>query len=205
MPARGALPGHAPRKAAKKVAKKAAKKVAKKAGKKAAKSPGHEQRRTYEHLHRLQILAHSLPESTLAQVETLSQYAQAAYRVRQGRAAADLLRAAEHLAFGALAPATGESRPAEELMQALANEYEHLSDRATAGWETSSDTAARALKAIFRYLRTEAKTAWKGGAYHRALEFARGADALAHADAGQLRLEASAGRGRKALPEELEG
>jgi hypothetical protein len=179
------------KKAAKKVAKKAAKKVAKKAGKKGAKSAGHHLRRGYEHLHRLRIMAGTLEDDAMAEVRTLSLFAQAALLAQDDKVAADLLRAAEHIAFAWLAPQTADASISPVLAEALKDEYEHLGDRAAAEWEQQDIQPARAISAIFSGARRQAKAAWRLGAYHRALEFIRAADAIAHAAPGGLRLDRS--------------
>lgn len=186
MSAREVL-GTAPKKAAKKVAKKAAKKVAKKAAKKTAKGPGHDARRAYEHLHRLRALKPLLAPPILDQLQTLTRYARASFVAENPRVAADLLRAGEHLAFGSLSESSGEA--SQELKQAIEDEYEHLLDRAAAHWDRSA-SAPRALKTIYNGMRSEARSAWKVKAFHRALEYARGADALAHAAPAELQLRA---------------
>ena len=187
-------------KAAKKVAKKAAKKGARKAAKKSPGGPGHDLRRAYEHLHRLHVLARFLPSDELIQLRTLSQYAGAALRAEQPRTGADLLRAAEHLAFAALSREADNAAPAPELVEDLREAYEHLRERAAAAWEAQDPAPARALRALYSEARGGAKGAWKVNAFHRAMEFARAADALAHAAAGDVRLPVEEGKRATRLP-----
>lgn len=169
---------------AKKVAKKAAKKVAKKAAKKTSKHPGNDARRAYEHLHRLRALHPLLAPPVLEDLQTLTGYAQACFAKNEAKSAADLLRAGEHLAFGSLSDLSGE--PSVELRRAIEEEYEHLLDRGDAHWEQTG--RARTLAALYKRMRSEATSAWKRKAFHRALEFARGADALAHAAPSNISL-----------------
>jgi hypothetical protein len=181
------------KKAAKKVAKKAAKKVAKKAAKKSAKGAADGARRAYEHLHRLQILHKQLSSETRAQLDVLSGLAQTAFVQEQPKSAADLLRAGEHLAFGSLARSAEDRDVSEALQQQMQDEYDHLVARANEHWEEQQPSAGRELKAIYKFMLAEAKTAWKARAYHRSLEFARGSAALAQVKGGDLRLGSGAG------------
>ena len=187
------------KKAAKKVAHKAAKKVAKKAAKKTAKGPGNDARRAYEHLQRLRILHEQISGEPVAQLNVLSQFAQAAFTQSQAKDAAELLRAGEHLAFGSLAMQTGSHDVSEELKVEMRHEFQHLLERAGEHWEEQEPEPPRELKAIYRFMLAEAKAAWKSGAFHRALEFARGAGALAHTHVESLRLGPGASSGDSLL------
>ncbi len=181
------------KKAAKKVASKAAKKVAKKAAKKTPKGPGHDARRAYEHLQRLRIIGSQLSEEALAQLNTLSQFAQAAFAQEDAKSAAELLRAGEHVAFGSLAAQTSGDDVSSFLRTQIKEEYEHLLERASEQWQEHEPAPSREITAIFKSMISEAKIAWRNKAFHRALEFARGAGALAKAEVASLRLEDPAG------------
>ncbi len=183
----------------KEAAKKVANKAAKKAAKKGAKQPGQEVRRAYEHLHRLHILQGQLSAESLDGVETLSRFAQNALGTNDAKSAANLLRAAEHLAFGSLASEDAEEGVSEELTQAAREEYDHLIERGDTRWAEHDPKPARELTGIYKMMRGAAKTAAKAKALHRSLEFARGAEALAHTKATILALKAPREANRPAL------
>lgn len=187
----------ATKKVAKKAASKLAKKAAKKAAKKGARPQGHDLRRAYEHLHRVNILHGGVGDEALGQIDTLSRLAESALMAGADKTAADLLRAAEHLAFGTLATKAGDPSAAAALTTAAHAEYAHLTERAAAHW-AERETVARGVAGIYKAMLAEAKAALMAGALHRALEFARGAEALAHTQTGSLQLKA--GRGQRALP-----
>ncbi len=176
------------KKAAKKVAKKAAKKVAKKAAKKGAKGGAHDARRAYEHLQRLRILHKRLNPEVLAQMDVLTRCAQAAFAQEEPKSAADVLRAGEHLAFGSLASQATDNDVSDALKLQMREEFEHLLARAAEHWEEEKALSVREVKRVYKAMLAEAKSAWKTRAYHRALEFARGAAALAQARVSELRL-----------------
>ncbi len=75
--------------ALKKVAKKAAKKAAKKSAKHHA---GHDLRRVYEHLGRLEVLQGGLPGTVVANINALTQMARTSLQAGDTKSAADLLR-----------------------------------------------------------------------------------------------------------------
>jgi hypothetical protein len=156
-------------------AKKAAKKSAKKAAKKAAHHhPSHDLRRAYEHLGRIETL-----ESAPNSVSTLAALAQQELASGHGKSSADLLRAAEHLSFAALAPEGADTRVSPDLKAAIAAEYDHLLRRAADHW---SEPAPRhpAVASLYPATLKQAQTAFKSAAYRQALELARAAEALAH-------------------------
>lgn len=184
-------------KLAKKAAKKVAAKAAKKAAKKGAKPAGHDLRRAYEHLHRVKILHGGVGEEALGYIDTMSRLAQGALASGEDKTAAELLRGAEHLAFGSLATKEGDASAAASLVGAAHREYDQLTERAAAHWAEREGTV-RGVAGIYKYMRAEAKAAMDAGALHRALEFARGAEALTHVQGGLLQL--SSGATRAALP-----
>lgn len=177
--------------------KKAAKKVAKKAAKKSATPQGNDLRRAYEHLHRVNILHGGLPEQALAHIDTLTRLAQSSLAAGEDKSGADLLRAAEHLAFGSLATQAGDPSVAANLAGAAHDEYSGLLARGAAHWAERDGSSPRGTATIYKYMLTEAKAAIRAGALHRGLEFARGAEALSHVKATPPALESGAGsRGR---------
>lgn len=177
-----------PKKAAKKSAAKVAQKAAKKVAKKTTKGHGHDLRRAYEHMHRVLLLHRGLPDDALRQVDTLTSLAQGMLQSEQNKAAADLLRAAEHVSFGALAPDAADQQVSDTLHLAVAEEFTRLTERAAMHWEERGADSPRGVSSIYRGLLTSAKAAMKAGALPRALEYARGAEALAHVEGGPARL-----------------
>ena len=166
-------------------AKKAAKKSAKKAAKK---SPGHhgkhhegkDLRRAYEHLGRLSVLEPGLVAAVVGQLKQLTDMAQVMLIAGEQKSAADLLRAGEHLAFGTMASSAKASGLGEELEAAINAEYEHLVDKADEHWTKHEDERPAGIEAIYESMAVAAQAAFHKGAYRRALEFVRGAEALAH-------------------------
>jgi hypothetical protein len=166
-------------------AKKAAKKIAKKAAKKGAKhhgdkhDAGKDLRRAYEHMGRLTALGDVLSSATVKEVAVLTRLAEVHLQVGNGKNAAHLLRAGEHLAFGSLASTAKASRLSEELEEAIHSQYEHMMDKADEHW-TDGDARSGEITSIYESMNSLAETAYRKGAFRRALEFARGAEALAH-------------------------
>lgn len=193
----------APKKAAKKKAakknagKKASRKVLKSGRKLASlkkpaktkgakrRNDGKDVRRAYEHLQRLSFLHDRLDPEATGQVDELSRAAQAAMGEEDAATAADLLRAAEHLAFASMAPGASDKNPSEMLVQAAKAQYDTLVGRASDGWEQHDETREAELAALFHHMLGAAETAYAAGALYRALEFARGAEALADAHPGK--------------------
>ena len=173
--------------AAKKSAKKAAKKApAKHAAKHAAKksAPGRDTRRAYEHLGRIQALAAALPSGT-EDAQVLATHAQNAIRANQPKDAAELLRAAEHNLFAILQDTqSADDSVAAPLLAALTEEAEHLQQRAEDHGACAD--APRAIQAIYRSMSRAAAASLKAKRYRAAMEFARGAEALTHADFARL-------------------
>ncbi len=170
-------------------AKKAAKKSAKKAAKK---SPGHhgkhhegkDIRKAYEHLGRLSALEPSLPAAVVAQLKRLTELAQVTLHAGEQKSAADLLRAGEHLAFGTLASTARGSGLGEELEAAIHAEYEHLVDKADEHWTQHEQERPAGIEEMYESMAIAGQAAYHKGAYRRALEFVRGAEALAHVRGG---------------------
>jgi hypothetical protein len=142
---------------------------------------GKDLRRAYEHLGRLTALEQTLTSRTLTQVKTLTGVAQNALLADDPKSAADLLRAAEHLAFGSLAQTTRATRLSTELEDALNAELEHLSEKASDHWTKHDEQRPVEIAELYASMLSTAEASRTKGAYRRALEFARGAEALAHA------------------------
>ena len=165
--------------APKKAAKKAAKKMAKKH---AGPKHGREEdlRRAYEHLGRLEALQGGLSGAVVTRVNDLTELARITLLGGDTKSAAELLRACEHLAFGSLASGTKEARIGDALQDAIDHKYERTIEHAAERWDEqeSEPTAlmARAYEGAFE----AAEQAYAKGAFRRALEFARAADALSH-------------------------
>jgi hypothetical protein len=144
--------------------------------------------RAYEHFGRIDILEGGLAGSRFVDVNVLANLAQQQLDSGNAENAANLLRAAEHLSFAALAPSDSArltSHIPGELKQAVADELDRLTRRAEELWSESKETASRALIAnIFATALSEARLAFDRGAYRPALQLARAAEALAHVSKG---------------------
>jgi len=167
----------APKKAPKKAAKKSVKDHDKKhhEGKE-----GKDLRRAYEHLGRLTTLEKLLPAAVTAQIAILTDLAQKSLLAGEPKSAADLFRAGEHLAFGSLAAQARATRVSDDLASTLNAEYEHLIDKADEHWQKHEGDRPSAIEEIYDAMLQSANAALQKEAYRRALEFARGAEALAH-------------------------
>jgi len=183
----------------KKAAKKSAKKAIKKAAKKGAKHhhAGHDLRRAYEHLGRLEVLQGGLPANVITEINALTQMARTRLQAGDTRSAADLLRGSEHLAFAALATAGKETQIGDDLQEAIDREYEHLIERAAEHWDEQDEEPPTAFASIYEKTYAAAEAAWNKGAFRRALELARGAEALSHVRGlSELQLHDGGSRGR---------
>jgi hypothetical protein len=182
--------------AAKKAPKKHPAKAAKHAAKKSPKhkedkhSGGKDMRKAYEHLGRLTALRSILSATVIPQISVLTELAQQALAGSDAKQAKDLLRAGEHLAFGSLAANTKEPRLSEELLSVIHADYEDLTDRAEEHWERHESGRPSTVIPLYDVMREAADHAFDKGAYRRALEFARGAEALAHVRGPELALDA---------------
>ena len=157
---------------------------AKKAAKKQVDPQHHELkdlRRAYEHLGRIEILQTAGGQSN-TDVSTLAKLAQKELKAGHAKDAADLLRAAEHLSFaamGASAPPSADLSP--KLGEAISKEFDHLLEKASEHWDHEAERDRHPeVEALFRSSVEAARKARKHGAHRRALELARGAEALAH-------------------------
>jgi hypothetical protein len=160
------------------------KKAAKQAAKKAAKHQSQDIRRAYEHLGRVDILEGALAGVHFVHVSALAKLAQQSLADGHPRNAADLLRAAEHICFAALAPddrAGPVAMVSASLRSAIATELRHLTERAEEHWSQVETTQlSESLTAIYTAALDQADASFKKGAFLPALELARAAEALSH-------------------------
>jgi hypothetical protein len=165
--------------------KKSAKKAAKKsAGDHGKHHEGKELRKAYEHLGRLSVLEPGLPAAVVAQLKKLTELAQVTLHAGEQKSAADLLRAGEHLAFGSLASTAKAVGLGEELEAAINAEYEHLVDKADEHWNRHEEERPAGIEELYESMAVAGQAAYHKGAYRRALEFVRGAEALSHVHGG---------------------
>ena len=139
-------------------------------------------RRAYEHLGRVEILQRMQHTTSAKSIPSLVTLAERELGMGHRKDAADLLRAAEHFSFAALASVEAKSgKVSEELEQTVAQEVEHLTRKANEHWDKSGDAEHHAsVKELFRSSLEAAATALDARRYRQALELARGAEALAH-------------------------
>jgi hypothetical protein len=164
---------------AKKAAKKSAKKAATKApGKHHEHHSGKDLRRAYEHLGRLEALESSLPSAVLAQIATLTEFSRHTLQAGDSRSSAELLRACEHIAFGALAT-SGREAVNEELSDAISRHYEKLREDAIDAWDEHGEDSSSSIRDAFEWAFSMADAAYRKGNFRRGLEMIRAADALA--------------------------
>ncbi len=119
-----------------------ANRAAKKAAAKHADPKHHEAkdlRRAYEHLGRVEILQHSLGATSAKEIHTLVTLAEKELGKGHRKDAADLLRAAEHFSFAALAAEATSGNVSDELKGIVAEEVDHLTEERTS-------TGAKAMK-----------------------------------------------------------
>jgi hypothetical protein len=176
----------------------ASKKAPRQAKKPPSKSPNHRAGlhllRAYQHLGRIEIIEGALTGKPFCDVSTLSALAQQEFTAGRTRHSADLLRAAEHLNFAALAPsnaATGLISP--ELKASISAEFDHLLQRAEDHWAESqpapqpkgretgdsrSGSARQSIAQIYIGSLQQARRAFAAESYCQALELARAAEAL---------------------------
>jgi hypothetical protein len=162
--------------------KKAARKTAKKTvGHHHDKQPqANDLRRAYEHMGRLEVLRKSLDSSAAGAVDALTKLARSEINGGHIKSAADLLRASEHLSFAGLAedsPIGGHI--SIELERSIKEHFDELTRKADEHWGDKVRHAST-LTEHYQCFRKSAAGAFKNGAYHQALEFARAAEALAH-------------------------
>lgn len=161
-----------------------ANKAAKKAAAKHADPKHHEAkdlRRAYEHLGRVEILQHSLGATSAKEIHTLVTLAEKELGKGHRKDAADLLRAAEHFSFAALAAEATSGNVSDELKGIVAEEVDHLTERANEHWgESDREEHHASIAPLFHTSLEAAEKALEVGSYRQALELARGSEALAH-------------------------
>jgi hypothetical protein len=183
-------------------AKKVTIKPTRNAPRRSANHPLHDLRLAYELQGRIEILEGALSGSPFCDVSALTALAEQEVAASRLHDAAELLRAAEHLSFAALAPyAAGcPIHISAELKAAVTAEFNHITRCAELHWSESEAEAE--VEATFRNgvvapiyagALEEAHRALARGAYRAALELARAAEALAkttHQTAVQTHTEA---------------
>jgi hypothetical protein len=137
----------------------------------------------------------------VAQLKKLTELAQVTLHAGEPKSASDLLRAGEHLAFGSLASTSKATGLGEELEAAINAEYEHLVDKADEHWNNHEDERPEGIEELYESMAVAGQAAYHKGAYRRALEFVRGAEALAHVRGGAPALD----DGSKKKPKKLKG
>lgn len=157
--------------------KKAAKKVAAKHAH--HDDAGKDMRRAYEHLGRVGVLHSLLEKGFTKDIADLTMLAEQELASGHMKDAADLLRAAEHLSFGALNSSKAEKNVDPKLVDAITKEFGHKLDTAEEHWSDQGEHHEQ-VGGIYSQTAQRAQKAFDGGAYRRALELARGAEALAH-------------------------
>lgn len=147
--------------------------------KKAAKKHGSDARKAFEHLGRVQSLASFAPAEHES-LTTLLSAADAAFQSHHYEESAHLLRAAEHLLFAAMV-ATNPAQVSSHLARAVHEEFDHLTDRAAE--HGHSKKSPQAVRRIYARMQEDAGQAMQRRDYRKALELARGAEALTHLNA----------------------
>ena len=139
-------------------------------------------RRAYEHLGRVESLITQVPAAAKPDITTLIGLAQSELNAGYAKGAADLLRASEHLAFAVLVKTgakNGELAPV--VKEAVEEEFEHLSRKATERWK-ESDERHREVVEIYKRAMDGADRAIGKGVYRAAMELVRAAETLAHVE-----------------------
>jgi hypothetical protein len=158
------------------------------APRRSANHPLHDLRLAYELQGRIEILEGALAGSPFCDVSALTALAEQELAAGRLHDAAELLRAAEHLSFAALAPyAAGcPTHISAELKAAVTAEFNHITRCAELHWsESEAEAEAEAtfrngtLALLYAGALEEAHRALARGAYRAALELARAAEALA--------------------------
>ncbi len=167
-----------------------AKKAPKKATKKAAAKHGHhhdagkddtgkDMRRAYEHLGRVRVLRSLLAKGSTKDIDDLTILAEKELKSGHMKDAADLLRAAEHLSFGALDTSEADKNIHPKLVDAITHEFDRKLEKAEEHW-SAKDEHHGTIAGMYAKTTQLARKAFEAGAYCEALELARGAEALAH-------------------------
>lgn len=131
-------------------------------------------RRAHEHHGRV-LAMHSAHGAHASEIKTITELAEKELAGSHFKDAADLFRAAEHLSFGMVASEKADADVSKRLKLSLKEEYENKRSKADEHWEESET-----LSAIYEKTGDGAQQAFEAGAYRRALELVRAAEALAH-------------------------
>ena len=157
-----------------------------KAAKKSAKhhDPKHDSakdlRRAHEHLGRVDILQRVLQPKQADDVKSLVTLAEQELENGHRKDAADLLRAAEHFSFAALAHETAEpDEVSGDLENALSEEFEHLTMKAEEHWEHEEERH-KLVATLYTGALKHSRKALERGRYRQAMELIRAAETLAH-------------------------
>ncbi len=137
----------------------------------------------FEQFGRIDILEGGLAGSPFVNVSVLANLARQQLESGHADNAANLLYAAEHLSFAALAPKDSAQLTAQiphELKAAVASELDRITHAAEQLWSKSASTTNRAvIEKIYTTALDDARPAFDRGAYRPALHLARAAEALA--------------------------
>jgi len=137
-------------------------------------------RRAYEHLGRVEAILSLAGDASPSSVHTLVQLAKRYLEGGLSKEGADLLRAAEHFSFASLpSNAKADTHADPKLMETVQEEFDKLSSRAEEHWAEHEDRSSE-LTGLFKEACEESKAAFEKRMYRQALEWARGAEALAH-------------------------
>ena len=142
-------------------------------------------RRAYEHLGRLNALEGNLPKAVTAQIHILTEMARMTLLTGDTKSSAELLRAGEHLAFGALA-SSEQDRVGEALQGGIDTQYERLLEKAAERWDEHNEQPGKEIADVYEKTLAAAESAYRRSAYRKALELARAAEALTHANTGAV-------------------
>ncbi len=135
-------------------------------------------RRAFEHLGRVDSLAVVLSGGASQVIHALTSLAEVNLKAREFKEAAELVRAAEHFAFAALATDHPEEL-SPELKKVVKDHLQELREKAEDHWDGGKGRP-NGLMSMYKAAGDGSERAAKRGTYHRALEFARAAEALAH-------------------------
>ena len=137
-----------------------------------------DRRRAHEHLGRVEAL-HTIVEKPAAKdITFLTELAHQKIKAGHMKDAADLLRAAEHLSFGSIHPPKDEGLD-QELVAELTREFEGKLSKADEHWSEQGEHL-EGLEDIYQHATERAQKDFEAGAYRKAIELARAAEALGH-------------------------
>lgn len=140
----------------------------------------HDLRRAFEHFGRIEMMrASGLSAMSLGAVDIMVLFARHEWEAGFAHNAADLLRAAEHICFGArLFDSTLFESIPPILHDSVIAHFRELMHRADHHWHDASHPFE--FVAVYKFAQEMANQAIERNAYQAALEYARAAEALAH-------------------------